>query len=293
MSKSKQQNEEHVIIVGVGLIGGSIAAAIRKRFPTTKITGIGRDANRLAGAKAAGLLTDFSTEISTEMLASSCVVVVCLPVHLIADFVKATVKIAQPGTLITDAGSVKSAVCEAVAADPDAGDYFVGAHPIAGGEQAGFEFADPDLFVDNVCVVTPVQGDSPSNDLIQRTTRFWQSLGCRIKTMTPIEHDRVLALTSHLPHVMAAVTTSAVGSDNLSFTGSGFRDTTRIAAGSPSLWKQILLCNTSEVIAAIDQAEKILGQYRKALQHEDGVQIEKLLNAAAECRSGLTRGITH
>lgn len=289
MANTKQQFEEHVIIAGVGLIGGSIAAAIRQRFPDTKVTGIGRDLNRLKEAKSANLLTDFATELTDDILKTPATVVICLPVHLIANFARNTAAIASADTLITDAGSVKSAICQCVAADPNAAALFVGAHPIAGGEQAGFEHSDPDLFVDNVCVITHCERQPNNQELQDRAIRFWESIGCTITLMTPEQHDQVLALTSHLPHIMAAVTTSVVGPQNLAMTGSGFRDTTRIAAGSPSLWKEILLGNTAEVISAISQAENILRQYRTALQNGNSNEIENLLVAAAECRSGLGR----
>ena len=289
MANIKQQFEEHVIVAGVGLIGGSIAAAVRQRFPETRVTGIGRNIARLQEAKAANLLTDFATELTAEILATPSTVVICLPVHLIADFVKATAEVATTDTLITDAGSVKSAIYQSIASDPKAACQFVGAHPIAGGEQAGFEHADADLFVDNVCVITRCE-ELPNSEILQaRTINFWKSIGCKIALMTPVEHDKVLALTSHLPHIMAAVTTSAVGQQNLGLTGSGFRDTTRIAAGSPSLWKEILMGNTTEVVSAISQAEKLLQQYRVALQDGNIEAIESLLVAAAECRSSLSR----
>lgn len=285
MSSSSDQFAKHVIIVGVGLIGGSIAAAVRQRFPSTKVTGIGRNEARLKTAVDAGLLNDSATEISPELVVDAPVVVICLPVHLIAEYVKSVAAIAPPDSLITDAGSVKAAICDEIAGT-DAAKNFVGAHPIAGGEQAGFEHADPELFNNSVCVLA-AESDSPEPVLINQARSFWSGIGCRIQVMTPAEHDRTLALTSHLPHIMAAITTSAVGEENLPLAGSGFRDTTRIAAGNAALWKEILIGNSDQIISALDHAETILRAYRTALQHKDAGQIEQLLKDAADCRAKL------
>lgn len=285
MATSSDQFAQHVIIVGVGLIGGSIAAAVRKRFPATRVTGIGRDESRLEIAVDAGLINDFATQITPELLARQPVVVICLPVQLIAAYVKSVAAIAPSNTLITDAGSVKAVVCDEISGT-SATKNFVGAHPIAGGEQAGFEHADPELFIDSVCVLT-ADPNSPEPVLMKQARAFWEGIGCRIQLMSPAEHDRALARTSHLPHIMAAITTSAVGEDNLPLAGSGFRDTTRIAAGNASLWKEILIGNSTQIISALDHAEAILKAYRTALQQSDAEQVEQLLKNAADCRSKL------
>jgi prephenate dehydrogenase len=283
MPKTNHNFEDRVIIVGVGLIGGSIAATIRQRFPSCEVIGVGRCEKRLASAKTAGLLTGGTTSLSAELLAQPSVVVICLPVDMIADQVQRIAELSSDGIVITDAGSVKGAICQEVAKDPAAQSLFVGAHPIAGGEQGGFENAEADLFDGRVCVVV----DSEDETRTSRVNRFWQGLGCEVVSMTAGEHDRALALTSHLPHVMAAVTAAAVGVENLPLTGSGFRDATRIAAGDSSLWKAILAGNRTEVISAIVLAEHLLKQYRTALELREDVKVERLLRIAADQRSQL------
>lgn len=279
--------EQHVIIAGVGLIGGSIAAAVRQRFPSARVTGIGRDQARLLEAKQAGLLSDAASELTPALFEQPALVIVCLPVHLIADFVAAAAAVSSPETLITDAGSVKAAICEQVAKVPDAATRFVGSHPIAGGEQSGFEFADADLFQGKTCVVVPPVDDPSAALRLDRVNRFWRQIGCQVVHMQADEHDRVLALTSHLPHIMAAITTSAVGTENLPLTGSGFRDTTRIAAGNAALWRSILCGNRGSVITAIDEALKRLGQFREALRTESDDHVEQMLQEACNQRSTL------
>ena len=284
---SRQFNEDNVIIIGVGLIGGSIAAAIRQRHPGCRVTGVGRSEQRLVAAQEAGLLDDWATTVTASMLQRSSVVVVCLPVSMIASQVREIGSLASTNVLITDAGSVKAAICDQVMLDQQRTRLFVGAHPIAGGETGGFENAEADLFDGRVCVITPPQRLECDDPLIQRTTAFWSGIGCHVTRMTPHEHDRILALTSHLPHVMAAVTTSVVGPENLPLTGSGFRDATRIAAGSPALWKEILAGNREQVIAAIQSAEQMLADFRSALAEQNDSRVEDLLSKAAACRTSL------
>lgn len=281
MAQSESEFEQRIIVVGVGLIGGSVAAAVRQRFAGAEVVGIGRSEERLAAALDAGLLTSFAIGLTAEMLASRCTVVICLPVDMIADQVKQVAALAGADVLITDAGSVKGSISTDVAGNDAANSLFVGAHPIAGGEQGGFENSDPNLFDEKVCIVVPNGNES----LTDRACRFWQSIGCRVSRMSAAEHDRKLAVSSHLPHLMAAVTATVTGAANLPLTGSGFRDTTRIAAGDPALWRSILAANRSEVVAAIGEAQLVLDQYRSLLTEQDDESIEQLLADAARCRN--------
>lgn len=287
MGHSEKQFEDRVIIVGVGLIGGSIAAAVRERFPKSAVIGVGRSEDRLRAAMEAGLLTEWATECSVELMQGKTIVVVCLPVHLIADQVLSIASVAHDGVLITDAGSVKAAVCSAIQECEIAARLFIGSHPIAGGENGGFEHAEAGLFESKVCVVSQINSATPGSDRLERVSQFWRELGCDVTEMSPEKHDHILALTSHLPHVMAAVTTTAVGHEHLALTGSGFRDTTRIASGNAALWRAILAGNRGEVISAIRLAEDLLCKYRVALQQEEDGKVEALLDAAVKCRSQL------
>lgn len=287
MGHAASQFEDRVIIVGVGLIGGSIAAAVRQRFPKCAVIGVGRSEQRLQAAVEAGLLTNWTTDCSAELLQGATIVVVCLPVHLIADQIRSIAERCTDDVLITDAGSVKAAICSDVQSCSKAARLFVGSHPIAGGEQGGFEHAEADLFEGKICVVSEVDPESSNSAQVGRVSRFWKMLGCDVVQMSAAEHDRILALTSHLPHVMAATTTTVVGANNLALTGSGFRDATRIAAGNAALWRSILAGNRDQVVAAIQQAEVSLREFREALEQQDDEMVESLLDKAAKCRSAL------
>ena len=272
--------EQNIVIVGVGLIGGSIAAAVRKRFPECKVIGIGRNRERLKLATERGLLTDWSDQISSATIPDGSLGIVCLPVDQIAEAVR---QLADADCeLVTDAGSVKACVYDAL--DDVSRGRFIGSHPIAGSENTGFENSDADLFVDRMCVVTPVNATRVDTD---RIVAFWKSIGSTVQQMAPDEHDRVLALTSHLPHIVAAVMSGCVAAELSPFTGTGFRDTTRIAAGSASLWTSILLGNAGHCVESIDAAERLLQKFREAIKTGDGPTLESLLETAAQRRRTL------
>lgn len=287
MQGPSPQPETRIVIHGVGLIGGSIAAAARQRIPGCRIIGIGRSRTRLQAAQAAGLLDEWSTRFETAHAGESGLVVICLPVDKIADAVLETAAVAADQVLITDAGSVKMCICERVAGDAAAARLFVGSHPIAGSERGGFEHAEAELFAGRPCIVTDTVAAA---DRIDRTVRFWSALGCQVTRMSAARHDRILARTSHLPHVLAAVAAACVDQDQLPFTGTGFRDTTRVAMGSSSLWSRILSCNRTEMLAALQQSEQQLRQLRAALETHDTESLEAILEAAAQRRHQLDAG---
>lgn len=279
---SRKYTEKSIVIVGVGLIGGSIAAAVRKRFPECRVIGIGRNPERLQAARECGLLTDSADQISSTSIPEGSLGIVCLPVDQIA---AAVLQLVDAGCeLITDAGSVKASVYAALGGHSSR--TFVGSHPIAGSEHTGFEHADADLFVNRLCVVTPMHANAIKT---ARIVAFWKSLGSTVQEMSPDEHDRVLALTSHLPHIIAAVMSGCVAPEQLPFTGTGFRDTTRIAAGSASLWTSILLGNAKHCVDGIDAADRLLLEFRRAITERDATKLTALLDASAERRKLLDR----
>jgi prephenate dehydrogenase len=267
------------VISGVGLIGGSLAAALRHRFPNCRIIGVGRSAERLQKAVDAGLLDDCSTSLSSRFPADS-LGVVCLPVHRIAD---AAIELFQSGcSAVTDAGSVKSSICMTLAERGHKS--FVGAHPIAGSEHRGFEHAEPDLFAGHTCIVTPVEAEAAA---VHRVHALWQAVGMKVVQLSPAEHDAVLASTSHLPHVLASIAAASVPERLLPFTGNGYRDTTRIAAGDASIWVSILLENGPEILKALDGAVGMLQQFRDAIALQDAARLERLWEVGARVRRQL------
>lgn len=287
MPESAHSSEPRIgtlAILGVGLIGGSIAAAARRRGLAQRIVGIGRNPSRLEAATQLGLIDCGSTDIAVA--ADADLAVVCTPVnHIVAD-AKDLAAVLNSEALITDVGSTKGIVCEELAdLDGSNGPAFVGSHPLTGSQLQGFEHADPELFEGRVCVVTPFEA---SRDIdIQAIEQFWSDLGSVVVRCEPREHDRALARTSHLPHLVAAALAGNLLASDTQFAASGFRDTTRIASGDPGLWIPILSQNNDAVQQALAQLQTRLEEFSDALQHDDDSALQKLLEEAKRQRDGL------
>jgi prephenate dehydrogenase len=268
----------------VGLIGGSIAAALKQRPNCPWIVGVGRNADKLQPALARGLLDEIQADVATAA-AKADLVVFCIPVDRIAEGVRSAARSCSPGTLITDAGSVKAAICRELQGALPGHVAFIGSHPLAGSEKSGFEYADPELFTGRVCVVTPT-ADSP-RPAVARVTWFWQSLGMTVIQKTPEEHDRLLGLTSHVPHLVAAALATLLDENTQAFAASGFRDTTRIAASDPELWTAIVRANPDAVIAGLERFSSGLQELRDAIAAADWPRLQNLLQTAKTKRDSL------
>lgn len=275
---------EAIAIYGVGLIGGSIAAALKQRGFAGPIIGVGRNRERLEEAKRRGLL-DEATDDPDAAAPSADLQIFCTPVDQIVAGVQRAARHSRPGTLLTDAGSVKGPICRALENALPADVAFLGSHPLAGSEKQGFEYAKADLYVDRVCVLTPTT-NSPEG-AVERLRRFWGGIGARVVVMTPEAHDEAVATTSHAPHVVAAAVAAILRDDQRNLAATGFRDTTRIAAGDPDLWVAILRQNASAVLSAIGRFEHALAEFRSALETHDDERLKNLLAAAKRNRDAL------
>lgn len=275
----------NIAIVGVGLIGGSIAAAVKTRGLAKKVIGIGRRKARLDEAQQAGLLDLVSTDLAVAGREAE-LIVFCTPVDRIVPGVREAALSCGPGTVITDAGSVKGQMCRELATGLPAGIEFIGSHPLAGSEKAGFEFADAQLFEGRTCVITPVQ--TTSADALARIRDFWTGLGMIVVEMSPEAHDRALAETSHLPHLLAATLTAMLSDENRPLTATGYRDTTRIASGDPEVWTAIMIENADELVCALDAHHAVLDRFRQALTARDAPLLRSLLESAKTNRDALS-----
>jgi prephenate dehydrogenase len=272
---------ETIAIVGVGLIGGSIALAAKERDIADTMIGVGRNPERLADALANGVIDAAFADLGVAA-AQADLIIFCTPVDRIVAGVRQAAPACRAGTIITDAGSVKGTICRELTAGLPAGVDFVGGHPLAGSERQGFEHAKAQLFEKRVCVLTPT-ANTPRL-AVERVSEFWQALGARTIEMTPEAHDQALACTSHLPHVVAAALAGTLTKDEFPFTASGFRDTTRIAAGDPDLWTAILLANRDGILAGLERYGETLNQFRRALEQNDPASLKDLLATAKLAR---------
>jgi prephenate dehydrogenase len=275
---------ETIAIVGVGLIGGSIGLAVRRRGLARRVIGIGRRSSRLQQARRLGAVTTTTTRLAAGV-ADAELVIVCTPVDRIVGLIEQVGQAAGPRTLITDVGSTKAEIVRAVERRSDLRPRFVGSHPLAGSDRSGVRHARPDLLEGRVTVVTPTARTDPHQ--LANMKRFWRALGSEVLSMTPAAHDRSLAMTSHAAHVVASTLALATGSTDLRLAASGWADTTRIAAADPELWCQILLSNRSAVLKSLEKFATVLSEFRGAIEQADPAQITQLLDAGKQIRDNL------
>jgi prephenate dehydrogenase len=274
-----------VAIVGVGLIGGSIGLALQSRRLAGRVIGVGRSAASLATARTAKVVTETSLDLEAAA-AEADLVVVATDVGTIASLLDRVDEAVRPGTLITDAGSTKASIVAAwEKRRRSRRGRFVGGHPIAGSHKSGPAAADATLFEGRVTVVTPARG-TPAADA-EAIGGFWAAVGSTVFMMDPKEHDKILAATSHAPHLLAAAIALATPAAARQFAAGGWRDTTRIAAGDPELWADILLDNAAQVAKALARiatgAEKMLA----AIESGDRRRLMTLLARAKEERDAV------
>lgn len=273
-----------VAIVGVGLIGSSIGLALRARELAERVVGIARRPETVRMARRAGAVTNTSTEL-TKGVAGAELVIVCTPVGDIVDHVREAALHCAEGALITDAGSAKQAIVAALDSGLPRGCRFLGGHPLAGSEKTGPSNAHADLFQGRVAVLTPT-AQTRAEDF-DALAGLWTALGSVIVRMTAEEHDRALAIASHLPHAVASALASVLPEGYYRLAATGFLDTTRIAAGDPALWVQIFSQNRENILAALDQFGTALQSIAAALRKNDLATLEQLFLKAKNNRDAL------
>jgi prephenate dehydrogenase len=281
-------------VIGVGQIGGSIALAARAAGAVTSVVGFGRNADTLRRAVERGI-ADRAAASAAEAARDAAVVVLATPVRSLGALAQEIAPVLRDDALVIDAGSVKAAAVRAVEAHIAT---FVGCHPLAGTERFGPDAAAPELFHGRVCIVCPTVRTAP--ELVDRAEHFWRALGAIPYRMEAELHDRVLGATSHLPHVAAYALSTAVGSIDAeggpaaaalrALTTTSLRDTTRVAASSPAMWRDIFLDNRTEVLPLIDRLLSVIGELRAAIDTGDAARLETFLQASRDARQKIVPG---
>jgi prephenate dehydrogenase len=274
--------ETSVAILAPGLLGGSLALAVKKRFPGSAIRVWARRKEALQEVKQRLPEAACSTSLP-ESLAGATLAVLCMPVQHMRGVAEQMIAAeTAPNLIVTDVGSVKGAVVDALQPLLATRQIpFIGSHPMAGSHLTGMAHARADLFVNAACLITPVP--ATPEKAMHRLRAFWSALGCRVLEMSPKEHDRRVARISHLPHLMAAVTTLAALKGDTSpipCAAAGFRDTTRVAAGDPSMWAAILRENRTEVLASLQDASEHLHELTEVLRDDDETALAAFLAGA-------------
>jgi len=262
-----------VAIIGLGLLGGSIGLAIREFLPGATTTGYDRDLDTRRRAATRGL-ADKVCESSAEAVATADLVIFCVPPGAMAQAAREIAGSVPPSALISDVGSCKVSVAKALAAElPD--NPVIPAHPVAGTENSGPDAGFAALFRHRWCILTPPEDVDPA--LVTRLQNFWEALGARVETMDAAHHDRVLAVTSHLPHLIAYTIVGTASdleevtqSEVIKYSAGGFRDFTRIAASDPTMWRDVFLANKDAVLEMLQRFTEDLTALQRAIRIEDG-----------------------
>ena len=288
MTQNAPLSEAAVAIFGPGLLGGSLALALRAKWPQLPIRIWARRAEAASAVLSAGLADVAGTDAG-EIAAGASLIILATPVETMSHLAHQIVATSlRQDALVTDVGSVKGAVSQALSPIFTGHAEFLGSHPMAGSEKAGLSEARADLFQDAACILTPQGGTSPA--AFDRLRQFWQSLGCKVIVRDSATHDREVARISHLPHMMAAVTTRAALAASptaVDCVGNGFRDSTRVAAGDPGLWTGIVAENRAEVLAALKDAHTELGQLVEIIGNLDDEALREFLTQAKALRDAV------
>ncbi len=279
-----------VTIIGVGLIGGSLARVLKEKGLAREITGAGRSRETLELALRLGVI-DHMGQGMRHAVENADLVVLASPVGTFEAVAGEIGPHLKKGAILTDVGSVKGNLVRALEALLPAGVLYVPGHPIAGKEKHGVSEASETLFQGAKCILTPTE--KTDRQALETVKALWQAAGANVVLMNPDVHDHIFSAVSHLPHAAAYAMVNTVaefneGTENyITFSGAGFRDFTRIAASSPEMWRDICLLNGPNLVEMIERYQVSLNNIKKAIKHKDGGKLEKLFRSASVLRRGL------
>ncbi|MEZ5911819.1 MAG: prephenate/arogenate dehydrogenase family protein [Paracoccaceae bacterium] len=280
-----------VALIGLGLIASSMALAIRKAGLADTITGHARSAETRAIAMELGLC-DAVYDTAAEAVEGADLVVLAVPVGAMADVAREIGPHLKPGATVSDVGSVKQAVIEAVAPHMPHGVHFIPAHPLAGTEHSGPRSGFATLFVNRWCLMTPPEGTDP--DALDRLMALWRGMGSNVDTMDAPHHDLVLAVTSHTPHLIAYTMVGVADdlrrvtdSEVIKYSAAGFRDFTRIAASDPTMWRDVFLTNKDATLEILGRFTEELFALQRAIRTGDGAHLHEYFTRTRAIRRGI------
>jgi prephenate dehydrogenase len=277
---------KQVAIIGVGLIGGSLGMILRRKGMADHVVGVGRSLDNLKTAVTVGAIDRYVAD-PTDGVQGSDLVILATPVDTYERHLKNWAHCLRPGTIVSDVGSVKGTLVERSEAAMPAGVHFVGAHPIAGKEKTGVAAGSDQLFKGARCILTPTKQTDPR--ALEQIKQMWEATESILLTMDPYLHDQILGAVSHLPHVAAFALMNALAElrdhqipalDLAGHSGGGLRDTTRIAASSPEMWRDIFLWNRDNVVSFIERYERALEELKQLIKAGDAAGIERAIERA-------------
>ncbi|EAQ37344.1 prephenate dehydrogenase [Nitrobacter sp. Nb-311A] len=282
---------QRLALIGFGLIGGSIARAVRMRGLAGEIVVTARSAKTRARVTELGI-ADRVVDTNAEAADGADLVILCIPVGGCGAVAQEIASHLRPDAIVSDVGSVKDAVVRDMAPHLPAGVHFVPAHPVAGTEHSGPDSGFAELFINRWCILTPPDGTDAA--AVDRLRAFWTAIGARVEIMTPKHHDLVLAITSHLPHLIAYTivgTADELGevtsSEVMKFSAGGFRDFTRIAASDPTMWRDVFLTNKDAVLEMLGTFNEDLSKLTRAMRRGDGEALFEHFTRTRAIRRGI------
>jgi cyclohexadieny/prephenate dehydrogenase len=280
-----------IALIGFGLIGGSIARAARQQGLVEEIVTTARSAKTRARVAELGIV-DAVVETNAAAADGADLVILCIPVGACGDVAKEIAPALKPGAIVSDVGSVKGAVVRDMAPHLPPGVHFIPAHPVAGTENSGPDAGFAELFINRWCILTP-----PANadaGAVERLAGFWRALGANVEVMNAEHHDLVLAVTSHLPHLIAYTIVGTADeledvtrSEVLKFSAGGFRDFTRIAASDPTMWRDVFLTNKDAVLEMLGEFQEDLSKLTRAIRRGDGEALFEHFTRTRAIRRGI------
>ena len=274
-----------ITIIGVGLIGGSLAKAIKENNLAKVVFGFGRDSNRLEEAQKLNVIDQFSTNLQ-EAISGSTIVVIATPVGAFREILNEIKPFINDKIIISDVGSTKTNITSIVKQIlGNHSNCFIPAHPIAGKEKSGFEASESNLFINEKVIITPLETNS--SDSINLIQKMWEDIGAEVDFMSPESHDELLGMTSHLPHMLAFSLVNYLISQNPSasiYAAGGFKDFSRIASGDAVMWRDICLQNKEQIISHIKGYQKILDSLVDAIEDKNSEKLDLLFTNAKNTR---------
>jgi cyclohexadieny/prephenate dehydrogenase len=280
-----------IALIGFGLIGGSIARAARAQGLAGEIVATARSARSRARVAELGIV-DRVVDSNAEAATDADLVILCIPVGACGPVAQEIAHHLKPGAIVSDVGSVKGAVVREMAPHLPQRVHFVPAHPVAGTENSGPDSGFAELFINRWCILTPPEGTDPK--AVEKLRAFWSGLGAKVETMTPDHHDMVLAITSHLPHLIAYTIVGTADelegvtqSEVLKFSAGGFRDFTRIAASDPIMWRDVFLTNKDAVLEMLGTFNEDLSKLTRAIRRGDGEALFEHFTRTRAIRRGI------
>jgi cyclohexadieny/prephenate dehydrogenase len=282
---------ERICLIGLGLIGSSLGAVVHKKNLADHVSGFARSSETRRKAIEIGFI-DSVHETAAEAAQGADLVIICAPIGAMSAIAKEIAPVLRPGCIVSDVGSVKQAVIAAISPHMPDGVHFIPGHPIAGSEKSGPESGFAELFTDRWCILTPVE--SAGKTEINRLEQFWKDCGSSVEIMTPSHHDSVLAITSHLPHLIAYSIVSTASdledvtrSEVIKFSAGGFRDFTRIAASDPTMWRDVFLTNKDAVLEMLGRFSEDLSALQRQIRWSDGDALFDLFTRSKATRQGI------